>query len=162
MYPRKHRHTLDEPEGSFEVRLDHGDDAIEVCVQSYLASATTPSRVAVNVFDAGIEQAIRELAQARLKELEERNQQDQEKSARVVQQQTSRITSELVRMHRRAASIAGDADFAKDREAEFHNKSVTLQQAVRRWPVVRVIVLIISGCVQVNHVVKFMRRKHIY
>jgi len=80
---------------------------------------------------------------------------------KLVKTETSRISSELMRMHRRAKSIAGDAQFSKEREESFFHKSVSLNRAVRYWPMFRLLVLMVGGYLQVSHVVQYMKRRHI-
>jgi len=157
--PVKHREQLDVREGSFfyeTLDLDVAG-ALEVCVQSYTASMETPSRVAISIQPQSEDDDIkRELEQERLllnQKLESDN--------KVVKEETSRITAELMRMQRRAKSIAGDALFSKQREESFHNKSISLNKAVKFWPMVRMIVVMIGGYLQVSHVIAYMRSKHI-
>jgi hypothetical protein len=80
----------------------------------------------------------------------------------IIETQTSRISGELMRMQRRADSIAGDADFSKEREAKFHDKSVALNKAVRFWPMFRMFILGVGGYLQVTSVISYMKSKHIY
>lgn len=132
---------------------------IEICVQSYTATVEMPSRVSLNIhgLDDG-KWVDEELAEERRKLSKEQIVTEN----KLVKEETSRITSELMRMHRRAKSIGGDARYAKDREEVFHNLSVSLNKAVVRWPIFRMLVVVVGGYFQVSHVVRFMKSRHIY
>lgn len=158
--PQKVRQSLETQNGQisyFTGRLQGG--TIEVCVQSYTATLEMPSRVALYIHELEDAQAVEnELAEKRRTLSKEQI----EAENKLVKEETSRITSELMRMHRRAKSIGGDAIYSKDREEAFHNISVSLNKAVKYWPMFRMAVLLVGGYFQVTHVVSFMKSRHIY
>jgi emp24/gp25L/p24 family/GOLD len=157
--PVKHREQLEVQQGDFiydTADLDGGN--LEICIQSYTASMESPSRVALSVSAqaAADDDVMQQLEQDRVvlnRKLESEN--------RLLKEETSRITAELVRMQRRAKSIAGDAQFSKKREETFHNQSLSLNKAVKIWPIVRMIVVMIGGYLQVSHVIAYMKSRHI-
>ena len=157
--PVKHREQLEAQKGAFvydTADLDGGN--LEICIQSYSASLESPSRVALSVSAqaAAEDDIMQQLEEDRVMlnhKLESEN--------RLIKEETSRITAELVRMQRRAKSIAGDAQFSKKREENFHNKSLSLNQAVKIWTMVRMIVVMIGGYLQVSHVIAYMKSRHI-
>lgn len=156
--PMKHREQLDEKEGSFQYDTGDFSGSLEICVQSYTATAENPSRVAYNVIPDALEAGME-----RKREAEKRLQNErQEVENKVVQDETSRITSELVRMQRRAQTISGDAQFSKQREQVFHSQSISLNGAVKYWPIARMAVILIGGYFQVTHVISYMKSRHIY
>jgi emp24/gp25L/p24 family/GOLD len=157
-FPMKRREQLESPEGSFEYETLEFDGQLEICVQSYTATADAPSRVAVSIDIKSENEEIAAQLEAELKLLNARL----EAENHVVKEETSRITSELIRMQRRALMIASDAQFSKAREEAFHSQSIALNRAVKYWPMIRLAVLLIGGYLQVTHVVNFMKSRHIY
>jgi len=156
--PVKHREQLDVKKGIFYYETAQLDGNLEVCIQSYTASMETPSRVALSVstHSADDDDILQQLESERImlnRKLESEN--------KVIKEETSRITAELMRMQRRAKSIAGDAQFSKKREETFHNQSVSLNKAVKFWPIVRMVVVAIGGYLQVSHVIAYMKSRHI-
>lgn len=156
--PIKVREPLESQQGTFFYETEDLDGTLEVCVQSYTASMDNPSRVALTIAPAtendDIQQELESERQLLNEKLESEN--------KVIKQETSRISAELMRMHRRAKSIAGDAQFSKKREEDFHGKSISLNKAVKFWPMVRMIVVMIGGYMQVSHVIAYMKSRHIY
>jgi emp24/gp25L/p24 family/GOLD len=159
--PRKIRHQVEETDGSFEFEVDELDENLEICIQSYSASSETPSRVSIIITatksqeDIDLERLTLALkqhaAQAKVDEIEQ-----------VVKTQTSRISSELMRMKKRTETIVQEIDYSKQREAEFQSKSISLNKAVTYYPIARILIIIMAACMQVSYVVDYMRSKHIY
>lgn len=158
--PQKIRQPVESERGSisyYTANMNGG--TIEVCVQSYTATVEMPSRVSLYIHGLDDQKgADEDLAEERRGLSKEQI----EAENKLVKEETSRITSELMRMHRRAKSIGGDARYSKDREEAFHNLSVSLNKAVARWPVFRMLVVLVGGYFQVSHVVRFMKSRHIY
>jgi emp24/gp25L/p24 family/GOLD len=157
-FPTKKREQLEKKEGSFEYETGDLEGSLEICVQSYTATVESPSRVALSFRPESEDDEIEKLLAAERKLMNERLKVEN----RVVKEETSRITAELMRMQRRAKSLASDAQFSKQREEAFHNQSISLNRAVKFWPMVRMVVLLIGGYLQVTHVIKFMKSRHIY
>jgi hypothetical protein len=158
--PQKIRQPLESESGQIGYYTGHLlGGTIEVCVQSYTATVEMPSRVSLDIHELDDSKAVdEELAEKRRALTKEQV----EAENKLVKEETSRITSELMRMHRRAKSVGGDARYSKDREEAFHNLSVSLNKAVRYWPLFRMAVLLVGGYLQVTHVVSFMKSRHIY
>jgi emp24/gp25L/p24 family/GOLD len=156
--PVKQREQLDEMEGSFKYETGDLQGTLEICVQSYTATAENPSRVAFSIqVEPDLVAIARQLAMER-NAFEEKL----EVENKLVKDETSRVTAELVRMHRRAKTIAGDAQFSKQREEVFHSQSIGLNHAVMYWPIARIVVLLVGGYLQVTHVISYMKSRHIY
>lgn len=158
--PSKAREQLEETTGEiFYETKDLYEGTIEVCIQSYTATTETPSRVGIRleILNNDSSNTIEKMQ----KELEEKSRQ-LESETTVVKEQSSRITAELMRMHRRAKLVSGDAQYAKNREESFHQASIDLQKAVKFWPMLRILILFVTAYLQVSHVVDFMKKRHIY
>ena len=54
-----------------------------------------------------------------------------------------------------------NADMIKDEEAAFHKKSLEMNSASRWWPMLHVIVLLVTGFTQANNVIRFFKSAHI-
>ena len=160
--PRKMRHQVEATIGSFEFDLNREhDDYLEICIQSYSASTERPSRVTVDVTGVKSEEEIdmeRQLQQMQnehlIKHIENTNQ--------MVKTQTSRISSELIRMQRRTETIVREIEFSIERENEFRAKSVSLNNAVRYYPMARIIIILMAAIIQIHYIVDYMKSKHIY
>lgn len=155
--PVKVREQIEKPEGSFTYKSGDLEGSLEVCIQSYTATAESPSRVALDVKSLVESNDLENLLQ---RERDLVNKKVESENA-IVKEETSRITTELLRMHRRAQGIAADAQYDKKREEDFRKKSITLNRAVRYWPMFRMFVLLVSGYLQISHVVDYMKRRHI-
>jgi len=70
--------------------------------------------------------------------------------------------SELSTFEGRAKDLLKNSEFSKEQEVKFHNKSVKLNNAVKYWPIFRILVLVVAGYVQATHVITYMKRKHIF
>lgn len=159
--PSKKRIQLESKEGSYEYDSANFEGTVEICIQSYTASAENPSKVGFSVEPQSEKDEIEKLIAAERK-LTSGKLEKLEAEQKVVAEETSRITYELARMQRRAKSIAVDAHFSKQREETFHYQSISLSRAVRNWPIARIVVLCLAGYMQLTHVVKFMKSRHIY
>ena len=157
--PSKHREPLEQRTGSFVYSTGALEGGyLEVCLQCYTASPDSPSRVAWSFSLPNEEKETeRQLQVDRQKYLEQLNVEN-----KLITQETSRISAELMRLHRRARALADDAQYSKQNEENFRNMSMQLHRAVHYWPMIRILVLLIGGYLQVTHVVNFMKSRHIY
>lgn len=161
--PLKHREVLKQKRGSFVYAT--GDievgGVLEICIQSYTATEESPSRVTVNLVSEDDSEFRFSDAEKR-QQLGEGQQRKLEVEIQLLREESSRITAELSRMYRRVKSITGDAQYSKKSEQNFHDHSLKLNSAVSFWPLVRLVVVLIGGILQVSHVVDYMKSRHIY
>jgi hypothetical protein len=155
---QKIRHQVQERRGVVEFKTGSSDGLVDICIQCYMATYRSPSRIELNItsistFDDEMSQYLGDLTAARDAELRE---------ARLIAMQSSVISNELLGMTRKMRDVRSNADEAQEREVGFHNISISLNRAVRYWPMIRIAILLIAGYLQVSHVVRFMRSKHIY
>jgi emp24/gp25L/p24 family/GOLD len=59
-------------------------------------------------------------------------------------------------------NILSEADFSKDREMAFHEKTMSMHAASMWWPIVQLSVLLLTGFTQVNHMVRFFQQRRIF
>lgn len=67
----------------------------------------------------------------------------------------------LNKMIKDASLLLKSADMIKNDESAFHKQSVEMNAAARWWPMLHVVVLLVTGFTQANHVVKFFKSRHI-
>ena len=58
-------------------------------------------------------------------------------------------------------NIIAEADFSKEREMIFHHQTLSMHAASMWWPIVQLCVLLLTGFTQANHVVRFLKSKHL-
>ena len=73
----------------------------------------------------------------------------------------SMMERNLHRMVQETDSFLTNADFMKEEEAKFHQKSIEMNAISRYWPILHIIVLLVTGFTQVNHMIKFFRSRNI-
>lgn len=160
--PSKVRESIENESGVFLYETKDLPDLsqLEVCFQSYHATKNDPSRIQFLFLDQsdyltddGTTLSEQELRQQFA---------NMEQERALVEEHSSRITTELTRLSRRANLVAGDAEFSQAREAQFHERSVQLNRAVNVWSCVRIGVLVVAGYLQVSQVLQFLRSKRIY
>mmetsp|Transcript_24962 Transcript_24962/g.30685 ORF Transcript_24962/g.30685 Transcript_24962/m.30685 type:complete len:248 (-) Transcript_24962:740-1483(-) len=67
----------------------------------------------------------------------------------------------LTTMIKTTNALLQNADSIKDEESGFHQKSVDMNSASKWWPMMHVVVLLVTGFTQANHVIKFFKSRHI-
>eukprot|EP00567_Pseudictyota_dubia_P008389 CAMPEP_0197440776 /NCGR_PEP_ID=MMETSP1175-20131217/7198_1 /TAXON_ID=1003142 /ORGANISM="Triceratium dubium, Strain CCMP147" /LENGTH=237 /DNA_ID=CAMNT_0042970947 /DNA_START=175 /DNA_END=888 /DNA_ORIENTATION=- len=126
-----------------QVKVDTTKDgAIDVCVQSLSANFNKPVRVSM-----WIEEDAQKKAEA-----------EAEKKATEHLNIVEGTTKALIR---KMDMILRTADFAKEQEFEFHQKSIAMNRASHYWPMIRVAVLFITGFTFAHHIVSFFKTHHI-
>lgn len=139
----RQRKELETPEGTIDYTTSERDAPVEICVQSMAASSTNPSRVSLIVTQ-----------QVKRKQKQQDNPE--------IQQHVSRIEEELGRLDRKVDMILMNADYAKEQEADFHELSLAMNRASQYWPILHIVVLLVTGFTQANHIIRFFKSRHIY
>jgi hypothetical protein len=156
---RKLRHDIGTTMGQLEFFTGDRDGFVEICVQAYASTPTTPRRFGFHVLKVSLETYEAEHDTERAKQIR-MSQQDQMDT--LLKVETSRITTELERFIKRIQDISGNAAASKDRQASFVQTSIALKRAVRGYPIFRICILLIAGYLQASHVIRYMRSRHIY
>ncbi len=86
---------------------------------------------------------------------------ENEKGQKAARKHFSEMEKVLMTMIRETNVLLKNADMIKDEEAAFHKKSVEMNSASRWWPMMHVVVLLVTGFTQANHVIKFFKGMHI-
>ena len=154
---QKLRQTLEDQRGTIEFMTGDADGLIEICPQAYGATRLNPSRISLKVTSKGEQSEEQKEARKLLKQngpsLEEEF---------LVKAQGSQISQELQRMEEKVYELISNTEVSKDREVEFHQQILDLNRAVRYWPMFRILILLVAGYMQVSHIIKFMKSRHIY
>lgn len=140
----RHREQIDTNEGFILFNTGRLDTPVEVCVQIYSAKQEKPALVALN--------ATVQPLQVTEKDLETQHV--------MLQGHTSRISSDLRGIQGRLNEIITQADASKKRERDMHDQIVALHTAAGRWPMLRVVIVVIAGYLQITRVVQYMKSRH--
>jgi hypothetical protein len=73
----------------------------------------------------------------------------------------SHMEVELQRIEEEMKSILKEADFSKERDAVFHQQTLSMHSATIFWPIVKVCVLLMTGFTQASHIVRFFQSRRI-
>jgi emp24/gp25L/p24 family/GOLD len=146
------REELTKRQGTILFLTGEDDGTIDICVQSIVANRNSPSRIALNVTMAADEEV-------------EENEAAEVKSEDVNHEATkthmSRLDRELHTLNSRVRAILNNADFNKNQQGAFIDQSVAIHSAAMYWPIIQVLIIIITGITQANHIIRYMRTHHI-
>ena len=165
--PIKYRHPLEQRNGTFTYytgALQGG--SLEICIQSYTANVEHPSRVALRIENMSdqIEMALalETERQLRLDQQQQVQTEQQMREQKLLSGESSRITAELMRLYRRAKGLNEDVEYTKESESRFFTTSISLNNTVRNWYLVRILVLIITGYLQASYIMKYMKARNMF
>jgi hypothetical protein len=116
------------------------DGPVQACIRAQGASAKSPVRISI-VVETGHDAA------HYLHEEQEHH--------------LSKVQLQFLRLQDSLGNILKEADSAKERETEFHNQSVSMHAATRWWPMVQIMVLLITGFTQASAMVNFFKSKRL-
>eukprot|EP00934_Nitzschia_sp_Nitz4_P003874 Nitzschia sp. Nitz4//scaffold14_size191712//4847//5831//NITZ4_001698-RA/size191712-snap-gene-0.147-mRNA-1//-1//CDS//3329536852//3864//frame0 len=148
----KVREELNQPEGTISFLTGDTDGTVDICIQSLTANRNSPSRVALNIQMAGSLDPDQDNYDAN-------NGPNLEHSD--VRTQMTRLERDFQTLNARVKGIINSADFNKDQETAFHDQSVSMHSAAMYWPIIQLLVIIVTGITQANHIVSYMRTHHI-
>lgn len=145
------RHQLETKEGTIEFKTGDSDGLVECCTQAFSASPDASARISLRITikqpSAGGESSDKSEGGSDVKKLS---------------LHSSLISADLTRFEQRTNDLSSNADQAREWEKQFHGQSVKLNRAVKYWPMFRMVVLAIGAYVQVSHVIRYMKSRHIY
>jgi hypothetical protein len=160
------REELTENKGTIEFIMGEMDGEVDICVQSISALKMAPSRLGLFVTVDETESASEDAEEAhKTKDRELEKEKDGEEVAfmdhKSIKQQMSRLERDLKTLNNRVQTILSNADVNKDQEKVFHEQSLAMNRASSYWPLIQLMVLLVTGFTQVNHIVKYMKSRHI-
>lgn len=151
------REELTRREGTIEFLTGNEDGTVEICVQSIVANRNSPSRVALNVTMSSVAKESSE-DEASSKQ---RQSGDSGMDHEAAKAQMSRLERDMQTLSNRVRAILNNADFNKDQEVAFHDQSVAMHSAAMYWPIIQLIVIVVTGFTQANHIIRYMKTHHI-
>jgi hypothetical protein len=167
----KIREELSQRRGRIEFLTGHDSGNIEICVQSILANFNKPVRFHLRVdmdalegddddddyFDADI---ILQSIHDNKKEKHKQNDPDHLEH-KEISSKMSRLERDLQTLQNRAKACLNNADYNKEQEALFHEKSISMNRASKYWPIIQLTVLLVTGFTQANHIVRYLKTHRI-
>lgn len=73
----------------------------------------------------------------------------------------SYIEQEMSRIESGMQTIQRQADYAKNRDTDMHRQFAAMHSTTFYWPVVQVVVLLVTGFTQASHIVHFFKTRRI-
>lgn len=86
---------------------------------------------------------------------------EDEKGQVAAKKHLSEMEKIMMGMIRDTNLLLRNADSIKEDESSFHQRSLEMNSASRWWPMMHVVVLLVTGFTQANHVIKFFKSMHI-
>lgn len=152
----KIREELSRRSGIIQFKTGDVDGTVDICVQSITANKNSPSRIMLSISmeytevedDASGDESGDEAAARNLEKSE-------------VKTQMTRLERDFQTLTSRVKAILKNADYTKDQEVAFHEQSVAMNRAAMYWPIIQLVVILVTGVTQVNHIVGYMKAHHI-
>jgi len=152
------RVELTKTQGTIDFLTADSEGLVDICIQSIVASKEQPSRYSLNV----------KMSNAEEEEEEEKGRGDEKEENQgegllnhQVKTEMTRVERDLQTLSNRVKSILNNADFNKNQEVAFHEQSIAMNRAATYWPIIQMGVLLITGFTQANHIVRYMKSRHI-
>lgn len=152
------REELEQKTGSILFDTGDSDGTVEVCIQSVLASIKNPTRVSIQV-----KMASSDKGQYNIND-DASNGEDgapDKLEHGEVRAKMGRLERDLQTLNNRVKACLNNADFNKDQEAAFHQQSVNMNRATTYWPIIQLLILLVTGFTQANHIITYLRTHHI-
>ncbi len=148
------REELTRREGTIEFLTGEEDGTVDICVQSIVANRNSPSRIALNVAMSSVDESSAD-------ESSSKQSGGGGMDHEAAKAQMSRLERDMQTLSNRVRAILNNADFNKDQEVAFYDQSVAMNSAAMYWPIIQLVVIIVTGFTQANHIVRYMKTHHI-
>eukprot|EP00591_Stephanopyxis_turris_P006841 CAMPEP_0195518388 /NCGR_PEP_ID=MMETSP0794_2-20130614/12786_1 /TAXON_ID=515487 /ORGANISM="Stephanopyxis turris, Strain CCMP 815" /LENGTH=213 /DNA_ID=CAMNT_0040647339 /DNA_START=268 /DNA_END=909 /DNA_ORIENTATION=+ len=120
------------------------DGPVQVCIFSHAAHAKNPVRLGFQIME-GLGD----------------NEKDAENNEKEVKDHITRLYIHVTELTNVIGGVLREADYAKEREIEFHSLSQNMHAASQWWPIVHIFVLLLTGFTQASHMVRFFKSKRL-
>jgi hypothetical protein len=138
------------------------EGVVDVCVQSMSSSAAFPYRYSLQISTHATESFNNSSKKKQNRRVSSSSSSSiSQNPVEALQGHASMIQQDLSRMEYKLHELLNQADHERERQVAFHHKSIALNTAVRYWPIFRIVILCIAGYLQVSHVLRYMRSRHI-
>ena len=163
------REELVQKQGRVEFLTGKDSGTVEVCVQSILASSKKPARFHLRVdmvasdkeYDDDDQYLDDDFSVQAKKAKKEKTKDPEHLEHKEVSTKLSRLERDLQTLQNRVKAMLNNADYNKDQEAVFHEQSISMNRASKYWPIIQLIVLLVTGFTQANHIVRYLKSHHI-
>jgi len=157
------REELTMKKGRIEFLVGNESGNVEICVQSIIASTKKPARIHLKV-DMLADEDDQEYDDDEYigeKTKKEKTKDPEHLDHHEITSKMSRLERDLQTLQNRVKACLNNADYNKDQEAIFHGQSISMNRASKYWPIIQLLVLILTGFTQANHIVRYLKRHHI-
>jgi hypothetical protein len=153
------REELTKREGIIKFMTSDLDGKVDICVQSVIASTRAPARISLNVTMEATEES-RGGGDGEENRGQYASGEDSFKTEEI-KTQMGRFERDLATLKSRVKHVISNADFNKEQAEDFHENSVAMNRAATYWPIIQLVVFIVAGFTQANHIVTYMKTRHI-
>jgi hypothetical protein len=158
--PRNQREQPSEREGSIQFSSSETGGPVQICIHSLFASKGGPYRVGLD---------IRETVNNADEEVEVTTDTATNYNSRFLKKEQSDLalsylsafSKEMIRAESLVRTILNSADNVKKEESEFYQQSIRMERSVHLWPMLQLSCLLVAAVIQIRHILKFMKAKHI-
>lgn len=159
------REELIQKKGKIEFMVGNDSGNVEICIQSIVASTKKPARFHLKVdmlasdeedYTDDDEYEGENVNQKKAKTKDPEHMEHHEITTTM-----TRLERDLQTLNNRVKACLNNADFNKDQETIFHEQSISMNRASKYWPIIQLIVLIVTGFTQANHIVRYLKSHHI-
>lgn len=156
----RERIMLEQKVGQMYFRTSDAEGPVEICVQSYVASPQEPTRIGLNITSS--EETYQLFQSVVNKDTQGKPEVESSDVGEMLEVETSGIQRELDRLESLVNTVFKKIQASSKRDQEFKDNVISLNKAVRYWPMFRIFVVIVAGMLQLSHVLHYLKRKHIY
>eukprot|EP00529_Nitzschia_sp_RCC80_P032664 CAMPEP_0113469648 /NCGR_PEP_ID=MMETSP0014_2-20120614/16013_1 /TAXON_ID=2857 /ORGANISM="Nitzschia sp." /LENGTH=231 /DNA_ID=CAMNT_0000362143 /DNA_START=1540 /DNA_END=2232 /DNA_ORIENTATION=+ /assembly_acc=CAM_ASM_000159 len=157
--PRPISHLLKDHVSSLSVRIQN-DAVVDVCVRATGASLTNPMMFGLRVEQLGDDLTDKERQD---EELDGGESKHKSKIDQIFEQKNNQehhwtfLETQMDKIEHEMHTLIREADFFKDRDSIYHQQTDALHQATTFWPILHIIILLVTGFTQANHIVRFFK-----
>lgn len=159
------REELTTRQGKVQFMTGENDGTVDVCVQSIIANKNNPTRISLKIYqDNEADDSGREVDNGQgegVKKADQSSDNEDTLEHHEVKSHMTRLERDMRTLNNRVRAIQNNAEFNKDQEVAFHSQSVSMNRAATYWPIIQLLVVIITGFTQANHIVRYMKTRHI-
>jgi len=155
------REELTHKKGRIEFMTGNDSGTVEICVQSIIASTKKPTRVHIKVDMLADDEEYNDDEYGGEYSEEQQAKDPDHLEHKELASKMSRLERDMKTLNNRVKAALNNADFNKDQETIFHEQSISMNRASKYWPIIQLIVLIITGFTQANHIVRYLKSHHI-
>jgi len=168
--PNEEKHTLAHPTGVIEYENKYSGK-VHICLIQHMSHNKEGALVSLRIKEIikdhheGLDRIMNKFKKT---EKVDTNGVETEEVMKQIKEQGAAATTHLSRvevllhkMTKQTKLLLSVADEYQKDEASFHQKTLEMESASRWWPILHVLVLLVTGFTQANHVVNFFKSRHI-